>query len=79
MITSKQEIFTFRGATPEQVDDLCELWKEAVIDCNRRTGYVRVLSDAAAIDQFLVFYELYDYFERNPETSHDTQRTPTYH
>lgn len=78
MLTSKQEIFTFRGATPEQVDDLCELWKESVVDCNRQRGIVRVMSDAVAVDQFLLFYELCN-AEEQPVNDFDAPDTPRYH
>ncbi|MCB1762620.1 MAG: hypothetical protein KDI27_05720 [Gammaproteobacteria bacterium] len=79
MINNKQEVFTFRGATPEQVDDLCELWKECVIGCNRQHGFVQVISDAEAVDQFLLFYELYNYLEQDTVSSVEANSTSRYH
>ncbi len=61
MIQSNRVIYTFRGLSSEQVDDLYDLWQEAVMEWSRERGLVRIKSDQVSIDQFLLFYELYQY------------------
>lgn len=61
MIKKNREIYTFRGASPEQVADLCDLWQESVVESNPQLGIVRVESDRLSVDQFLMFYELSEY------------------
>ena len=69
------ELYTFRGATPEQVDELCELWQEAVVDFNRKRGLVRVESDQLSIDQFITFYSLQQYLDQDlPKNEKTTPR-----
>ena len=63
MIKNNRKLYTFRGASPEQVADLCDLWRGSVVESSRDRGIVRVKSDRVSIDQFLMFYELYDYLE----------------
>jgi len=63
MIEKDQELYTFRGASPEQVADLCELWRGSVVEFCRHRGIVRVKSDRVSIDQFLMFYKLHEYLE----------------
>lgn len=79
MIEEHQELYTFRGATAEQVADLCDLWRESVVEYSRQRGIVCVKSDRVSIDQFLMFYSLYEYLEdcksvevqtAEPRTSH---------
>ena len=63
MIESNQELYTFRGANPEQVADLCDLWQGSVVDFSQNRGIVCVKSDRVSIDQFMMFYELYECLE----------------
>ena len=63
MIKSNEELYTFRGASPEQVADLCDLWQGSVVEFSRNLGIVCVKSDRVSVDQFLMFYELYKYLE----------------
>ena len=79
MIKKHEEFYTFRGASPEQVADLCELWRGSVVDFCRHRGIVRIKSDRVSIDQFLMFYSLHECLESsesvevqtdNPESSH---------
>lgn len=59
MNKSKQELYTFRGGSPEQVADLCDLWQGSVVEFSRSRGIVCVMSDRVSIDQFMMFYGLY--------------------
>ena len=63
MSNAAQAVYTFHVDDPEQVDDLCELWQESLVDWDRSRGIVRVQSDSISINQFLMFYELYVYLE----------------
>lgn len=63
MIKSNQELYTFRGASPEQVADLCDLWQGSVVEFSRNRGIVCVKSDRVSIDQFMLFYALHEYLE----------------
>ena len=79
MTGNSQELYTFRGASPEQVADLCDLWQGSVVESSPHRGIVCVKSDRVSIDQFLMFYELYEYLENckpveaqleDPESAH---------
>ena len=59
MNSTAQSIFTFQVEDPEQVDDLCDLWQESLVEWDRDRCLVRVESDALAVEQFLMFYQLY--------------------
>jgi len=61
MILSNQVIYTFSGLNSEQVGDLRYLWQEAVMEWSEERGWLRIKSDQDSIDQFLMFYELYQY------------------
>ncbi len=63
MIKTNQTVYTFYGVTTDQVDDLCELWQESVEEWSHSRGFVRIKSDPISIQQFLMFYELYEYLE----------------
>lgn len=63
MRTVSRELYTFYGARPEQVDDLLDIWRESVVDWNRSLGMVSVESDPVSIEQFLMFYKLYEYLD----------------
>ena len=74
-----EELFTFRGASPEQVADLCELWEGSVVECSRRRGIVRVRSDRISIDQFLMFYELSEFMECGKQENTQAQEPDSRH
>lgn len=67
MQTKHDQIYTFHLDTREEMDDIRELWAESVVDWNAQTRTVRVETDPLAMDQFLLFYDLYQYLEANPQ------------
>lgn len=72
METTGQELYTFYGARLEQVDDLCDMWQESLVDWNRALGLVSVESDPISMEQFLLFYKFYEYLE-NGEPNENLQ------
>lgn len=58
MVDNARQRYTFRGASPEQVADLCDLWQGSVVEFDPHRGTVQVESDPISFDQFVMFYEL---------------------
>lgn len=63
MIKKNQVLYTFRGRSPKQVAELCDLWQGSVVNCNRQLGIVQVKSDPLSFEQFSLFYALFEYLE----------------
>ncbi|MCP3866576.1 MAG: hypothetical protein GY703_00470 [Gammaproteobacteria bacterium] len=61
MITENEQIFSFRVSNPEMVDDLTELWRGSIVDCDPKQKTVRVRSDSVAVGQFIAIYSTYLY------------------
>lgn len=63
MIRDRELTYTLEASSPEQVEDLRELWQDSVVDLDESRLVLRVVSNPDAMNQFLLLYELLGYLD----------------